>query len=127
MFESEFKEARENAVAIEARPEVADQLITFLYEDEVNEDAVTWELYNLAKMYEVERLQQLCLRGLRKQLDVGNCCQMLEAAFLHGLDELFDFGIKFLKEKKELVSQTDGWKDMVKNNGLMVKLVLRGF
>jgi hypothetical protein len=128
MFKSDFAEAIENKITITAfEPDVVKQLITFIYEDKVDEEAVTWELYNAAKMYEVNRLQQLCLRGLRKKLDLDTCCEMLKSAFVHDLDEIFDFAIVFLKKNKEGVSQTNEWQELVKEYpDVLAKIILRG-
>ncbi len=99
-------------------------MIEFIYRDEVAEAAVTWELFEAAKMYELPRLQNLCLGSLRGNLTFGNCCAMLEAAFRHDLDEAFDHAAKFVRENSAEVVKTDGWKIVTANCELLEKFAL---
>jgi hypothetical protein len=99
-------------------------VIAFIYSDDVAEDAVTWELYEAAKMYALGRLQSLCLRSLLKSLDVNSCCKMLETTFKHDLDEMFDYAMDYLRKNKSEVAKTDGWKAVTENSKLLAKVLL---
>jgi hypothetical protein len=104
------------------KPDIVKHLIEFVYKDDVDETAVTWELFEAAKMYDLAGLQRLCLTVIRKRLDVSNCCQMLEATTLHDLPDLFDLVVSFLRTFKAEVMQTDDWPRVAANAKLMATI-----
>jgi hypothetical protein len=99
-------------------------MIDFIYSSYVPESAVTWDLFEAAKMYALPGLQDACLLSLRKNLNVNNSCKMLELTFKHGLDELFDFAMAFVKTNKHEVARTDGWTAVTDNSKLLAKILI---
>jgi speckle-type POZ protein len=125
MLTGDYKEAREGRIELKGvEPHVVKQMIKFIYHDEVAEDAVSWQLFELAEMYDLTRLQQIYLSGLCKNIGVGNCCKILDLAFRSHSEEIFGFAIEFLKKHKNEVAQTEGWEQVKNNKGLIAKIIL---
>ncbi len=103
---------------------MAKVFLEFIYSDDVAEDAVTCDLFDLAKMYDVPKLQNMCLRGLRKNINVDNCSKMLEAANKHDLEDLFSEAMDFFRENKAAVAKTEGWKDLEARPAVLAKIAL---
>jgi hypothetical protein len=82
----------------------------------VPEKAICWDLFEAAKMYDLDRLQKICLKSLCNSLNVNNCCRMLEAASLHDMPKLFRMAKRILKWRWAEVTETDDWKELVLNN-----------
>ncbi len=105
-------------------PDVAELLIKYIYTDDVPENSISWDLFEAAKTYEIIRLQELCLKSLRRNISAQNCCRMLEAAMLHDFEDYFNFAMVFFKNNKEEVMSSDSWKQVLTNNTLLAKIIV---
>jgi hypothetical protein len=67
------------------------------------------------------RLQELVLRALRRRgVDLSNCIETLEMAYLHNLEDIFEWAADVVLQDD--TTETEEWREMEKNANLMFKL-----
>jgi len=83
-------------------------MLRCIYADEVKvESSNIQPLINLAKRYQIEKLQVLCAEFLEGDVSVENACELFEIA-PKMLDDK-DFGLPFIREHTEDILETEGW------------------
>jgi speckle-type POZ protein len=125
MLAGDFREAREGKIELhDYEPDVVKHMARFIYKDDVEEEAISWSLFEAAAMFELSDLKQMCLDGLSKDINTENCCTLLEMAFRYDLDKIFDLAMAYFRANKMSVAKTPEWEKMKNNKELMAKIVL---
>jgi hypothetical protein len=124
MLTGEFMEAKEGRVEIRSfEPDVVENLIKYVYGEEVPKHAISWELFEAAEMYGVAGLRDLCLWSLRRSISVENCARTLEVASMHNLSDVFALAVDFFKNNLNEVAKTDDWERISTTNGALLDKV----
>jgi RCC1 and BTB domain-containing protein len=110
MFRSGMRESIEKTISIPTIPRKAFLLLLeYIYTDSVKvdlENAI--DLYNAADLYHLERLRDMCLNVVRRNLSLYNSGPLLQqAADLH-CHSLKDVCMKYVVENFDAVSKSDG-------------------
>jgi len=109
MFASGFRESTEKEIAI---PNVSRmvflQLMEYIYTDSVVIDPdFAVELYILADMYGIHRLQALCVTVVKRNLTIHNAPVILQQASDENCQELKIIAMEFAIENFERISKSD--------------------
>ncbi len=56
-------------------------------------------------------------------MSIDNCCEMLEAASFHDLDEIFALAVDFVKKNRRHMAETEGWKRVKDNKEILEKII----
>jgi hypothetical protein len=99
-------------------------LLKFVYEDRVDEDDVTWELFDVASLCDVGNLEDVCLNVLTRRFDATSCVVMLEAGYYRGQQDLFDLAVGFVRRNRAEVTRTDEWRRLVAEDGHLAGVAL---
>ena len=109
MFRSGMRESVEKEISI---PNVSKSvfllLIEYLYTDAVSieiEKAV--ELYILADLYQVERLRNICITVIKRNLSVDNATAVLQTASEEECHILKDICMAFVVTNFEMISKSE--------------------
>jgi RCC1 and BTB domain-containing protein len=110
MFRSGMRESVEKTITIPTIPRRAFLLLLeYIYTDSVKvelENAI--DLYNAADLYHLERLREMCLNVVRRNLSLYNSGPLLQqAADLH-CHPLRDICMKYVVDNFDAFSKTDG-------------------
>ena len=92
-----------------------------MYTDKLNlatEYAV--ELYNLANMYNVERLKKLCDQAIRKDLTLNNCVVVFRAAYGYRVDPIAQHCANFILTNLGALVKTDDFQDLAQEELLAI-------
>jgi hypothetical protein len=76
-------------------------------------------------MYRLPRLANMCLTRLKKRLSTADCCRMMEAAFVHDLEDMFAHALDFAVSHKTEIVGTEEWERMARNARLLERILVR--
>jgi hypothetical protein len=123
MFGSGMRESTQQVIHI---PNVSKDsfllLLHYLYTDKVKmgiDHAL--ELYNLADLYGLRKLQDLCCASVRQNLTIEKAGPLLQKAAEHPCEPLKTICMKFVVANFPEVSKTDGMKQV--SHGLLLEIV----
>lgn len=91
MFETDMVEKAECAVdVIDFSGEVMEELLRFMIIGKIQSiETVDIQLYKAATVYQVEDLQNVCLKSIENRISVNNFLEVLEFAYDHDVSEIF--------------------------------------
>lgn len=92
MFETEMREKSEGVVNVKDFSGAAVcEFLKFMCIGEIDAiENVDKELYEMAKVYEVEELLKKCLSSIESRIDAEHVVDILKFAYLHEIDGLFE-------------------------------------
>ncbi|KAF8777731.1 TD and POZ domain-containing protein 3 [Argiope bruennichi] len=112
-----LKDNPESIEILNFKDDVVRRFLEFLYTDNV-EDLfwpVTIELYQMAAVYKVDLLRQICVKFLKKNLNFKNVSELLSAAVTCEDLPLKGYVQKYIIEHDEEVFSTDEWQVFAEN------------
>jgi RCC1 and BTB domain-containing protein len=84
-----------------------------LYTDKLNlATEYTVELYNLANMYNVERLKKLCDHNIRKNLALSNAVGVFRAAYAYRVEPISQYSGNFILTHLGALVRTEEFQDL---------------
>ena len=129
LFASSMCDANSRDLKItDTEPLVFEQLLTWIYTGEVDNDALQVEhrpehLLMSANRYECIGLKQLCESKLCDRLSVENVSPRLVLSEQVDAHMLKKKCLVFIKYNTKAVRQTEGWKGVEKNNSLLNEIL----
>mmetsp|Transcript_14285 Transcript_14285/g.39698 ORF Transcript_14285/g.39698 Transcript_14285/m.39698 type:complete len:660 (+) Transcript_14285:305-2284(+) len=90
------------------------------------ENAMNWpaiELYICADLYDLERLREICLQALKRNLNADNAGPLLQTAADNHCQTLKDHIMNFVVDNFDKVSKTDGIQQV--SHGLLLEILSR--
>ena len=92
MFEQDMLESKTGEVLVkDVKPEVMEQVLRFIYTDEVDNTALELmarELFAAGNKYELDGLKKLCETSVGQSIDEDNAIELLGFAKLYSLEDL---------------------------------------
>lgn len=123
MFASGMRESIQNEIPVpDVRREVFLLLLRYLYSERIKiklDDLL--DLFNLAHMYRLEPLQDLCCREMEENLTVGKAAEMLQRLTDCQCERLKDICMNYTIEHFSEVSESEGFKCI--DRDLLVEIV----
>jgi len=131
MFRHGMQETRTGKVLVEASSAAVDQLLTFIYTDEISDlrlieeddEGLLTEVFEMGARYELPRLQSLAEKQLQESLTIDNAAQRLVLAIRHGSKLLEGPCLTMVKDNVTEVMKTEGWKLIANDASVMAALV----
>ncbi|XP_031231883.1 TD and POZ domain-containing protein 5-like [Mastomys coucha] len=120
MFQHEMKESLTNQVEIhDLDPQVFKELMGFIYTEKaphLHSHSMAAGVLTAADKYGLEGLMVMCEEALCRNLSVENAAHTLILADFHGTKQLKTQALDFIALHASEVSETSGWKSMVKTH-----------
>jgi len=109
MFASNMKESKSQEIELkEVDLETITSLISFIYQDKIEDEKITPDLLATADRFEVLRLKNICSFKLAKVIDKNNVAQIWHCAYLHNEENLAYLSVMYMvKRWKKLSDQTE--------------------
>ncbi|XP_057321480.1 TD and POZ domain-containing protein 2-like [Microplitis mediator] len=118
MLTADMKEKKESRINIENfEVDVINEMLTYFYtgETKASEDVDTaLKMLELANMYQINKLKDICEQTLLKKMKVDNVLLILVAADDFNSQNLYDESIKFMVSNRKEVVKLPGFKDLLK-------------
>ena len=114
LINSDMAEAQTGIIEIPESPLTIENLLFFIYHDNLAENKITGDLMVAADKYNISALFKLCVNYLANNLVDSNALDVMNSAYLTNEKELFEEACKFVF-KHNLIGDED-WQDMKKNN-----------
>ena len=114
LINSDMVEAKTGEIEIPESPLTIENLLFFIYHDNLDENKITGDLMVAADKYNIFALFKLCVNYLENNLTESNAVGAMNSAYLTNQKELFGEACKFVFKHK-LIGDED-WQDMKKNN-----------
>ncbi|XP_015924879.2 uncharacterized protein [Parasteatoda tepidariorum] len=135
MMEHNCLESSTNSITITDCPTLPFvKFLKYLYTGEIESSSLdtVMSLYSLGDKYDVPILREACSNMLQSKLssddsveDVANIvCYVLQLAECHGDSKLKDLAASFIVNHFPVVSNKQGWKDLMKNNFELISNIL---
>lgn len=101
MFTCGLDETKDNSATIDCKPEIFKYFMAFIYKNvwpEKEMPSICFELYELAHLYEIALLKQICLKFiLKKTIITNNALELYEFACIYEIKELLSSSWNFIK------------------------------
>jgi len=109
MFASNMKESKSKEIELkEVNLDTIKNMISFMYQDSIEDDKVNIDLLSAADMYEVLRLKNICSIKLKKSVNVENVTEIWQCAYLHDIEDLAHYSMIYMMQNwRELSKQSD--------------------
>jgi len=109
MFASDMKESNSKEIELrEVNLVTITNLISFMYQDTIEDDKINVDLLAAADFYEVLRLKNICSSKLAKTINARNVAEIWHCAYLHDVEDLAHRSmIYMMRSWKELSKQDD--------------------
>ena len=125
MFRSGMRESTERTITIpNVRKHIFVLLLEYLYTDTIQVPvAQSVELYIVADLYDLERLREICMQSLRRNLSAETAGPLLQTAADHHCIVIKDYVMNFVVENFDAVSKTNGIQQV--SHGLLLEILSR--
>lgn len=126
MFYGQMREAPSGTACIDASSDGIQHLLSFIYTDAVEDEAVEKfgsELYELGIQYELPRLAALVKEQFLRTLSVDNVCERLTLAVRFSLEELERRCKLIIQSNLSAVMNTKGWLHVAQDASVMRMLM----
>ena len=124
MFQLNMKENRTKKVTIkDFDPDVVREMLRFIYTGDTKEDVLkekSRELLNLAEMYQLDVLKNICEDKLCSTLTISNSIEYLVLGDMHQADKLRRMALRVIARNMTTLVATEEYKDLVKNHPTLV-------
>ncbi|XP_031231963.1 TD and POZ domain-containing protein 4-like [Mastomys coucha] len=124
MFEHGMEESLKNHVEIhDLDPQVFKEIMGFIYTGkapQLHSHSMATGVLAAADKYGLEGLKVLCEKALCRNLSVENAAHTLILADLHSIEQLKTQALDFIIFYASEVSETSGWKSMLKSHPHLV-------
>lgn len=130
MFENEMKETNQSLVNLpDVKYEVFIYILQYLYTDKINTQDMNifkWiEVYELADLFGIERLQKICENYLIDNLDYDNSPMILKSFDSKGHQKLREHCLNFIVKNFDSVSKTPSFETFIRSNIEILLEILR--
>ena len=121
MFENEMKEKNQSLVNLpDVKYEIFLYILQYLYTDKINVKDMNiskWiEIYELADLFGVERLQKICENHLIDNLDYENSPSILKSFDNKGHQKLREYALNYIVKNFDFVSKTATFENFIRTN-----------
>jgi len=130
MFCHDMQETRTGRVLVEASSSALNQLLSFIYTDEISDlkqeeekEQTLTEVFEMGARYELPRLQSLAEKQMQETLTIDNVAQRLVLAVRHSSKLLEGPCMSMVRNNISEVMKTDGWKLIANDSTVMAALV----
>lgn len=97
MFENDMAETINGIVeVIDFSGEAMKELLRFLYTGKAEMEEIEIELYNVAKAYQVEGLQNICVKSIKSRVSNRNVFEILQFAEMNDEVDLYNFCLEII-------------------------------
>ena len=80
--------------------EAVEVMLKHMYtKEDVEDEEITFDLLELADKYDLKSLMDECIPKFIQKIDLGNCLEVYNFAFLHNLDPVMIGAFHFIKSK----------------------------
>lgn len=128
-FRHDMQESRTGRIHANASSAAVEQLLKFIYTDEVDNlterDELLLEVFGLASFYELSRLKSLAEAQMLESLSVRNVADRLLLAVRHN-SPIKSKCMRIVKGNVAEVMKTKGWQEIAKDTTVMTVLFSEG-
>ena len=123
-------ESELNTIEVKGAPaEAVASMLKYIYKGEVSNDPeqLSVDLLNLAEIYLLDGLKEVCLKSLVDRLDVSSCISTFIMAdrYMPSRGDMKEIVIKYMKCKVEEVVALEDWKKLVVNHPSLATELMR--
>jgi len=115
MFTTNMKESKSQKIElknVEVDLETVENMISFMYENRIDDVKITADLLAIADMYEVLRLRNICSEKLQRALNDENVAKIWHTAYLHNVEELAHAATIFMVKRWKALSKDDAVREL---------------
>lgn len=120
LFRGGFAEATQSEIELNVPLDAFKMILRFIYTGcmaliPLNIKQIV-DIYGLVELYDFELLKETISKYLAAKLSVDNCFEILDAAYLHSLDDLQNTCLTFMDHRSTEVLHHDSFKSMSVNS-----------